>query len=140
MTSSPRLIVLPPSSTSVAAQRLSVRSTGPSKRRSSSTAAGSERGIVPHELELLRMREQVEHRVADQADGRLVAGDDQEHDGAEQLVLAEGVALVSRRDQRADQIVPRLGAPLGEELAGGTPRTRSSARGSAPAPPARARA
>ena len=78
--------------------------------------SGQQGRVGPHELELLRMGKEVEHRVADQADGRLVAGDDEEHDGAEQLVLAEGVALVSGTDEGADQIVPRLGAAFGEEI------------------------
>src|SRR5581483_5026552 len=44
ITGSPRFIVLPPSVVSVAAQRVSVRSTGPSYRTSSSTAPGTSAG------------------------------------------------------------------------------------------------
>ena len=63
------------------------------------------------------MREQVEHGVADQTDGRLVTGDDQQDDHPEHLLLGEGVALVAGGQERADEVVRRRGAARGEELA-----------------------
>ena len=99
ITSSPRRIVCPPSSTSAAAQRLSVRSTGCLVAEHlldapAGIAAGSERS----RLELTSgSRSSATHGVADQADRRLVAGDDQEHDRAEELLLAERVARLVRR-------------------------------------------
>jgi len=49
--------------------------------------ARQERWVGSHLLELLGMCEQVDHCVADQADRCLVAGDDQQHDCAEELRL-----------------------------------------------------
>ena len=78
--------------------------------------ARQERGVVPQLLELIGVREQADDRVPDQADGRLVAGDDQEHDRAEQLRFRERVLLVPRGQERADEVVLRVGAAGGEEL------------------------
>ena len=77
---------------------------------------GEERRVVPHERELLGLLEQVHDRVPDQADRRLVPGHDQQHDRAEQLLLRQRVLRVARRQERADEIVARLGAPCGEEV------------------------
>ena len=62
------------------------------------------------------MREQVDDRVADQADRRLVPGHDQEHDRAEDLLLGECVVLVPGGEQGADEIVLRIGAPRREQV------------------------
>ena len=77
--------------------------------------ARNERWVGSHLLELLGMCQQVDDGVADQADRRLVAGDDQEYDRAEQLRLRERVLVVAGGQERADQIVARLCPPGGEE-------------------------
>ncbi|MEV0089013.1 hypothetical protein [Saccharopolyspora sp. NPDC050642] len=50
------------------------------------------------------MRQQGEHAVADQFDGRFVARDQQQLDGADQLPFGEPVVLVGGDDQRAHQV------------------------------------
>jgi hypothetical protein len=62
------------------------------------------------------MLEQVQDRVADQPDRRLVSRHDQQHDCAEELLLAERVALVPGGQESADEIVRGRGAPLREEV------------------------
>ena len=62
------------------------------------------------------MLQQVQDSVADQPDRRLVSGHDQQHDRAEELLLAERVALVPGGQESADEIVRGSGAPLREEV------------------------
>src|SRR3989442_10669266 len=62
------------------------------------------------------MFKQREHRVPDQAHRRLVPGDDQQHDHAEELLLAQRVATLFDLKQSADEIVAGGGAPALEEL------------------------
>ena len=72
--------------------------------------------VCLQERELIGMLEQVQDRVADQPDRRLVSRDDQQHHGAEELLLAERVALVPGGQESADEIVRGSGAPLREEV------------------------
>ena len=96
--------------------------------------------ILSHEGELFGVGEQVDDCVADQTDGRLVPGDDQQDDHPEDLLLGKGVALVSGGEQRADEVIGGCGPPCREELARDRRRTRPSARRNVRAPPDRARA
>ena len=66
-------------------------------------------------LELVRLAEEREHGVRDEAHRRLVSGDDEEHRHAVQLVLAQALAMLLRLHERAHEVVGRLGAPLREE-------------------------
>ena len=51
------------------------------------------------------MVEQGDDAVADQARGRVVAGDDQLEQAGQQLLVAQPVAVFSRREQDAHEIV-----------------------------------
>ena len=101
ITSSPRRIVWPPSSTSFAAQRFSARSTGPRPSASSIAAGSSDESART----LSMMGPRAGWPMAQTIDRRLVAGDDQKHDGAEELLLGERVVGVARRQERADEVV-----------------------------------
>ena len=111
ITMSPFGIVRPPIVTSSLGTR-AVRCTGPSKRSSSSTAVHDEAGIVAQRLELLGMAQQRQHAVADQVDRRLVAGDEEEDAGGEQLVLAQLVAGLLGGDEAGEHVVARRRAAL----------------------------
>ena len=63
------------------------------------------------------MAQEREHAVADEIDGRLVAGDEQQRARAEHLVLGEGVALLLGVHERGEHVVARVGAASGDELA-----------------------
>ena len=61
---------------------------------------------------MLHEREQA---VADQVHRRLVAGEEQQQHDAAQLLLGQDVARLLDREQPADEIVLRLGAPRLEQ-------------------------
>ena len=68
-------------------------------------------------LDLRRVPEQGEQAVADQVHGGLVARDEEQHAGGEQLPLGEAVALLLHRDERGEQVRARVTAALGEQRA-----------------------
>ena len=61
--------------------------------------ARQQRWIFAQSIQLIRMLEQGEEPVADQVHRGLVPGDENQHAGREQLVLAQLVALLLRGDQ-----------------------------------------
>ena len=109
ITTAPAGIVTPAYSTSCAANRAGVLCTGESKRRNSSTAAGSSSGRRAQQVALLGVGEQGEQPVADEVDGGLVARDEQHHRHRDELLVAQPV-VVGVLDQRADQRVVGLRA------------------------------
>jgi len=58
---------------------------------------------------VLQQREQA---VADQVHGGLVARDEEQDAGGEELALGEPVALLLGRDERGQQVGPWMAAPL----------------------------
>ena len=91
--------------------------TGDSQRSVSSIAQSTLRAVGAHRLHERGVAEQGEERVADQAVGGLGAGGEQQAQEAEDLLVAEPLALDLGVHQAADQIVARLGAPLLEQRA-----------------------
>src|SRR2546430_1941048 len=73
----------------------------------------NQRRIVPQTPELVRMAQEGQQPVADQVDGRLMAGDEEQDAGGEQLPFAQRVAGFLGGDQQAQEIVLRTPAPLG---------------------------
>ena len=109
---------------------------------------GQEPRLGAETAPLFGLAEQGEHAVADQVRRGLVAGEQQQVAGREQLGVAQRVALLLRLDHRADQVVARRAAAIrdgvGEvaEEAAGRPRwrrARASALGDADARDQRAR-
>ena len=115
----------PSSSTSRDRRAREVSATGPSKRSSSSTAVPQQLRPRAQPRELGGVTQERVEAVADQVRGRLVAGGEDQHDGAEQLVVAEPVLDLARGDQPADQVVAR--ASRGARRRRG-PCTRASRR------------
>lgn len=80
---------------------------------------GESGGVVAQGGELLRVVEEGEDGVADEVDGVLVPGDEDEEGERHQLVLAQPVALVPHRDQVGEEVVggvlPLVGEEPGEE-------------------------
>ena len=74
------------------------------------------------------MAQQRQRAVADQVDRRLVAGDEQQDAGGEQLVLGELVPRLLGGDQGRQQIVARRGAALGDESRGSSRPARGGRR------------
>ena len=68
-------------------------------------------------LELAGVLEQRVHAIGQQAGGGLVAAEQDQHAGADQLVLGQPPFVVGGRDHPADHVVARLGAALGDRLA-----------------------
>ena len=64
-------------------------------------------GIVAQQRQLIRIAEQGDDAVADEAGGRVVTGDDQLEDRREQLPGVEALVAVAGGDQRADEVVAR---------------------------------
>ena len=90
------------------------RARAPGRRRPAPTASRS----VQHR----------EHAVADDVDGRLVPGHEQQHAGADDLVLGQPVGAVGGRDEVADQVVARgRGPALGDQRRAGSRRRRAAA-------------
>src|SRR5262245_63999855 len=96
-TSEPRGILRPSSSTSVLVMR-PVRCTGLSYRRSSSTAPGSNVGSARN-LASWGVIQQRQETVANEVDGGLVAGDEQQIACDEQFALGQPVPLLFGRNQ-----------------------------------------
>src|SRR5882724_166194 len=67
--------------------------------------------------QLARVLQERQDPVADQVDGRLVAGDEQEDARRDQLLLVELVARLLGGDERRQEIAARRGAALGDETA-----------------------
>ena len=86
---------------------------------SSSTAVASSAGSTTKPAPLGGVGEQGEHAVADDVDGRLVAGHQQERGGADQLV---GIEV--RCDEVADQVVAGVRAAVRRQLAQGVDELR----------------
>ena len=63
------------------------------------------------------MPKQREDAVADEIDGGLVPGHEQQRADAEQLVHGERVALFFGVHERGEQVVARVRPPTGDELA-----------------------
>ena len=61
--------------------------------------------------QLIRVAEQGDDAVADEARGRVVPGDDQLEDGRAQLPGIEALVAVTGGDQGADEVVTRIVAP-----------------------------
>ena len=101
---------------SAATHRVIARSTGLSKRSSSSTADVMSEGSARSAASSSEMREKRVDGIGDQAHRRLVTRDDEEHDHAVELVLGESVASVLGEDERADEVVGGLGASLREQI------------------------
>jgi hypothetical protein len=72
-------------------------------------------GVGRQPAALVRMTQQREHGVADQVGGRLVPRDQDQHAHREQLVRAQPIALDLGAHQRADQVLARPRAPLGDD-------------------------
>jgi hypothetical protein len=66
--------------------------------------------------ELLGMAQQRQNPVADQVDRGLVAGDQQQDAGGQQLLLGELVAVLLDADQMGQQVRTGRGAPPGDQL------------------------
>ena len=64
-------------------------------------------GIVTQQRQLIRVAEQGDDAVADEAGGRVVTGDDQLEDRREQLPGVEALVAVTGGDQGADEVVAR---------------------------------
>ena len=95
-------------------------------RSVSSTTAGADRGVVTDLGRDLGPLEQEQQRGRHEAHRGLVAGDEQQHDEAEELVVGELLAAVLGRDERGDQVVAGMRTAVvdqrvgvGEELVGG---------------------
>ena len=58
---------------------------------------------------------QRQHPVRDRLPRRLVAGDDEEQEHRVELPLGEHLALDLRVDELRDEVVARVGAPLGRD-------------------------
>ena len=92
--------------------------------------------VFPQKRELLRVPQQRQHAVADQVRGGLVAGNQQQAQHQEHLALGEGISLLFRLGEGADDVVPGVAAPglndgheVGvERLAGGNGPLLSRAR------------
>ena len=65
-------------------------------------------GLRAQARELVGVLQERERPVPDQVRGRLVTGEQQQDRGRQQLAVAERVAVLLRRDERADQVVARL--------------------------------
>ena len=72
-------------------------------------------GVGHERLPLFGVAEQVVHGVADEIGRGLVGGVDHADDVAEQLGLAQLLALLFGGDHAAQQVVARLGANLGKQ-------------------------
>ena len=81
---------------------------------------GDQRRVVPQHPELLGMAQQEPDAVADQVGGRHVAGRQQQLAHRDDLPIGQLVAGLLDGDQRADQVVPGIGATLGQ----GAPEVR----------------
>ena len=71
--------------------------------------------VRDHDLQLRKtLQDAIEHEVADGdgVHGGLVAGVQQEHAGADQLVLGQALALLNDGGQGADQVLVRMGPAL----------------------------
>ncbi|GAA2920086.1 hypothetical protein GCM10020221_15390 [Streptomyces thioluteus] len=72
-----------------------------------------------HQGQLAGVGEQGAHRVGDEVEGRAVARDEHEEEGADELVLGEPVAVLPRGDQVAGDVLagprPLLGDEAGEQ-------------------------
>ncbi len=79
--------------------------------------AADERGLPMEAFELGGMPEQGKEAVADQVHGGLVAGDEEQDAGGEQLALGEPVALLLHCDEGGEQVRARMAAALGEQRA-----------------------
>ena len=66
---------------------------------------GRDRRVVLPPFELRAVAEQRERAVADEVDGGLVTGDEQQHDLVDELVGGEPLALVLGVDERGEQVV-----------------------------------
>jgi hypothetical protein len=73
-------------------------------------------GLRAQALGLLGVRDQRTDPVPDQADGGLEARDEQARRVREQLARGEAIALLLRRDQVAEQVVPARAAARGDQL------------------------
>ncbi len=71
--------------------------------------------IRPQRGQLRGMGEQRGDGVADEMDGVLVSGDEDEEGQGHQLVLAQAVFLVAYGDERGEQVVARAPSPVREE-------------------------
>ena len=67
--------------------------------------------VLPQKRELLRVPQKRQHAVADQVRGGLVAGNQQQAQHQQHLALGEGVSLLLRLGEGADDVVPGLAAP-----------------------------
>jgi hypothetical protein len=74
--------------------------------------AREQRWIGRELADLLGMLEERERPASDEARQVLVAGDEEEHDRGEQLVVAEPVAGFGGVDELGQKVVPRVGARL----------------------------
>src|SRR5262249_53431051 len=72
-------------------------------------------GRLAKPTQLLGVTQERQRAVADQIDRRLVAGDEREDAGGDQLVLAQLVSRLLSGDQRREQVAARRGAALGDE-------------------------
>ena len=75
----------------------------------------SSRGVVAQSTQLGGMTQERERSVADEIDRRFMAGDQEQHAGREQLVLAELVPRLLGGDEAGEQVGARRGASLGDE-------------------------
>ena len=123
---SPRLIVTPATLKSAVAWR-ALTWTGGSKRSSSSTALAVRSGRLAEQGPLFGMAGERDEGVAERSGDGLVAGEEQEPDHPDDLVVVQRGAVVGG-GERGDQViagfaatlsdhVPEVGVQLGEALA-----------------------
>src|SRR6185312_11740155 len=60
--------------------------------------------------------QQRHNAVADQVDGGVITGGDEQEGGGQQLCFGESVTTTGRFYQRADEVIARLATFVGEEL------------------------
>ena len=81
------------------------RRTGAARRRPIASSVGS--SLPP--LQLVGMAQQGERAVADQVDGRLVAGHVEQHDERQELLDAQPVARLLGHEERRQHVVAEVG-------------------------------
>ena len=106
--------------------RAAPQGTGVVKRRSSSTAGWVEGRVRSPEIGLVGVLDEREGRAADEVGRGVVAGQHEEEDHGDDLVVAEGVAVVAGLEEGGDHAVVGAGPALfgqpeqhGVELAAG---------------------
>ena len=93
-----------------------VSCTGETKRSISSIPGRATAGSSRSRTSWSGLFEQGEGAAGDEVDRRLVTGHEEEDAGRQQLAFGEHAALVLRSHQSAQQVVPRPGPPLGQQL------------------------